>query len=83
MLAVKGIYHDGQVILKNKLPIKSAEVIVVFPDNEEQNEEMKLSEKVKRELFEEFSGSSDRIIDIQAEKMEALEEKYDSFSAPS
>lgn len=36
MLAVKGIYHDGQVVLKNKLPIKSAEVIVVFPDNEEQ-----------------------------------------------
>lgn len=78
MLAVKGIYHDGQVILKNKLPIKSAEVIVVFPDNEEQKKETKLSEKVKRELFEEFSGSVDRIIDIQAEKMDALKEKYES-----
>lgn len=38
---------------------------------------------MKRELFEEFSGSVDRIIDIQAEKTEALEEKYDSFSASS
>jgi hypothetical protein len=57
MLVVKGIYNDGQVFLKNKLPIKSAEVIVVFPDSDEQKEDTGLSEKAKRELFEKFSGS--------------------------
>lgn len=78
MLAVKGIYNDGQVFLKNKLSIKSAEVIVVFPDSDEHKEDMELTEEAKRELFEEFSGSIDRIIDLKAEKMEALDERYES-----
>lgn len=78
MLAVKGIYNDGQVFLKNKLSIKSAEVIVVFPDSEEHKENEGLTEDVKRQLFEEFSGSIDRIIDIKAEKIEALDERYES-----
>lgn len=48
MLAVKGLYNDGQIVFKKKL------------------------------LFEEFSGSVDRIIDVKAEKMEALDRKYES-----
>lgn len=79
MLAVKGIYNDGKVILKNKLSIKSAEVIVVFPDTDEQRENTGLSAKTKRELFEEFSGSVDRVIDVKAEKMEAMDERYESI----
>ncbi len=78
MLVVKGIYNDGQVFLKNKLPVKSAEVIVVFPDSDEQKEDIGLSEKAKRELFEEFSGSINRVIDIKAEKMEVLDERNES-----
>lgn len=38
MLAVKGLYNDGQIVLK------------------------------KKPLFEEFSGSVDRMIDVKAEK---------------
>ncbi len=79
MLAVKGIYRDGQVILKERFPVKSAEVIVVFPDQEDVTGQMKLSVERKRELFEEFSGSVDRIIDGKAEKMEALDRRYESI----
>lgn len=79
MLAVKGIYRDGQVILKERFPVKSAEVIVVFPDQEDVTGQMKLSVERKRELFEEFSGSVDRIIDEKAEKMEALDRRYESI----
>ena len=32
MLAVKGIYSDGKVLVNRKLPVKTAEVIVVFLD---------------------------------------------------
>lgn len=44
--------------------IKSTEVIVVFPDSVEQKKIRNYLERMKRELFEEFSGSEDRIIDI-------------------
>lgn len=79
MLAVKGLYHNGQVILKEKFPMKTAEVIVVFPDVEEDAKKAELTIEKKRELFEEFSGSVSRVIDIKAEKMEALDEKYKSI----
>lgn len=78
MLAVKGIYNDGQIILKGKLPVKSAEVIVVFPDNDEIDGQIDLSVDKKRKLFEEFSGSVARTIDVRAEKMEELDRKYES-----
>lgn len=76
MLAVKGRYSNGYITLKDRIPVKSAEVIVVFPDMDEQDKEMDL--KNRRKLFEEFSGSVDRIIDERAEKMEAVDEKYES-----
>lgn len=76
MLAVKGIYSNGHITLENRIPVKSAEVIVVFPDMDEQDKEMDL--KNRRKLFEEFSGSVDRTIDEKAEKMEAVDEKYES-----
>lgn len=76
MLAVKGMYDDGKIILKGNPPVKTAEVIVVFPDSEEQKKESVLSAEKKRELFEEFSGSVNRVIDIKAERMEALDKKY-------
>ena len=79
MLAVKGIYRDGQVILEGRFPVKSAEVIVVFPDQEDVAGQMELSAERKLELFEEFSGSVDRIIDEKAEKMEALDRRYESI----
>lgn len=77
MLAVKGIYRNGLVTLESRLPVKSAEVIVVLPDTDERNEETDLTVKAKRRLFEEFSGSVDRVIDEKAEKMEAMDERYE------
>ena len=68
MLAVKGLYHNGQVTLKGKFPMKSAEVIVVFPDIEEDVERTELTTEKKRELFEEFSGSVSRVIDIKQKR---------------
>lgn len=79
MLAVKGLYNDGQIVLKRKIPIKTAEVIVIFPDSEDASEKMTLSADNKRNLFEEFSGSVDRMIDVKAEKMEALDRRYESM----
>ncbi len=63
MLAVKGIYNNGKVILEDNLLIEMSEVIVVFPDNDlgETAEENGLERK--RELFDEFSGSVNRVID--------------------
>ena len=79
VLAIKGTYHDGKVILERSLPIVSAEVIVVFPDHDDKGREMNLSVKAKKELFEEFSGSVNRVIDLKAEKREALAEKYENI----
>ena len=69
MLAVNGIYQDGQVTLKGRFPVKSAEVIVVFPDQEDTDGQIDLSAERKQELFDEFSGSVDRIITIPPFKM--------------
>lgn len=80
MFAVRGLYSNGQVILKGELPLKPAEVIVVFPDIEDEVEEAEVSVEKKREIFEEFSGSVSRLIDVKAEKMEALDKKYESIN---
>lgn len=76
MLAVKGIYDNGKVILEDAPLIEMSEVVVVFPDNElEKSADESVLER-KRELFDEFSGSVNRIIDLKAERIEALDEKY-------
>lgn len=79
MLAIKGIYDHGKITIKGQLPEPKAatEVIVIFPDNETKiKEEFDINEK--RRLFEEFSGSIDRTIDIKSEKLQALEKKYEN-----
>lgn len=76
MLAVKGIYENGKVILKDKPQIEMSEVVVVFPDNESVMVSEGLTMDKKRELFDGFSGSIDRVIDIKEERLEALDEKY-------
>lgn len=76
MLAVKGIYENGKVILEDKPPIKMSEVVVVFPDNESVKTSEGLDLDKKRELFDGFSGSINRVIDLKAERLEALDEKY-------
>lgn len=76
MLAVKGIYDNGKVILEDAPLIEMSEVVVVFPDNELEKSADECALERKRELFDEFSGSVNRIIDLKAERIEALDEKY-------
>lgn len=57
-------------------PKTTTEVLVIFPDHEKNKALNGLSMKEKKQLFEEFSGSINRIIDINSEKLEALEKKY-------
>lgn len=78
MLAVKGIYQNGRVTLNEALPMKSSEVIVIFPDNEMKKDRKELSLEKKEELFEEFSGSVERMINEKEERLGALREKYES-----
>lgn len=75
VLAVKGIYNNGKVILEDNPLIEMSEVVVVFPDNELESMPMESNSDGKRALFEEFSGSINRIIDLKAERLEALDER--------
>ncbi len=63
MLAVKGIYENGKVILENKPLIEMSEVIVVFPNQEPGKALDELTLEQRKELFDDFSGSVNRIID--------------------
>lgn len=76
MLAVKGIYNNGKVILEDAPLIEMSEVVVVFPDNISQTSSDDNSLEKKRALFDEFSGSISRTIDVKAERAEALDERY-------
>lgn len=67
MLAVKGIYENGKVILENTPKIEMSEV--VFPDNEAVKSYESLDLDKKRELFDGFSGSINRIIDVKKERL--------------
>ncbi len=79
MLAVKGLYENGKVILEDKPPIEMSEVIVVFSDNDLGKRADELASDRKRALFEEFSGSVNRMIDEKTERLEALDKKYESI----
>lgn len=76
MLAVKGIYNNGKVILEDAPLIEMSEVVVVFPDNEFEESTVESTLERKRAFFDEFSGSINRIIDLKEERLGALDEKY-------
>ena len=78
VLAVKGIYENGKVTLEETPQIEMSEVVVVFPDNEFSKMSGELVSDKKRAIFEDFSGSINRVIDLKAERLEALDEKYKS-----
>ncbi len=79
MLAVKGLYENGKVILEDQPPIEMSEVVVVFSDNDLGKREDGLTSDRKRALFEEFSGSVNRMIDLRTERLEALDKRYESI----
>ncbi len=79
VLAVKGLYENGKVILEDQPPIEMSEVVVVFSDNDLRKREDSLTSDKKKALFEEFSGSVNRMIDLKMERLEALDERYESI----
>lgn len=76
VLAIKGIYNNGKVILEDAPLIEMSEVVVVFPDNESEKSSGEGALERSRALFDEFSGSINRIIDLKEERLGALDEKY-------
>ena len=54
MVAVQGLYENGRIELSEDAPMKKANVIVIFP--EEQATEGLIIGKSAKELFEEFTG---------------------------
>ena len=74
MVAVQGVYENGQIQLAEAAPMERANVIVIFPENHIVKNEQ--SAQMSRKLFEEFTGSIDRIIDEKEELEAARNEKY-------
>ena len=74
MVAVQGIYENGHIQLEEAAPMEKANVIVIFPErNAVKNEK---SNQLSRKLFDEFTGSIDRVIDEKKELEAARNEKY-------
>ena len=74
MVAVQGIYENGQIQLKEAAPMERANVIVIFPENHLIKSDQ--ADLASRKLFEEFTGSISRIIDEKEELEAARNEKY-------
>jgi len=78
MQAIKGIYDNGDYRLEKKVPIKKGKIIVVFPEDESDKDSMSDDEAMR--LFNKFTGSIKRDIDIDKERDEYFNEKYGPFN---
>ena len=78
MLAVQGIYENGQIKLLGEQPKGNAEVLVIFNVSKEDDVDVTNNDMATRRLFDEFTGCINRKIDEKAERLEALDEKYAS-----
>jgi hypothetical protein len=75
MLAVQGIYEAGRVTLKNAVPMKRTNVLVIFPvESSSSNKEVTRAEAFNRLKKYRRGGNND--IDYEAERDEYLHEKY-------
>ncbi len=74
MVAVQGIYENGHIQLEEAAPMEKANVIVIFPERDVMKNEK--SNQLSRKLFDEFTGSIDRVIDEKKELEAARDEKY-------
>ena len=74
MVAVQGIYENGHIQLEEAAPMEKANVIVIFPERDVMKNEK--SNQLSRKLFDEFTGSIDRVIDEKKELEAASDEKY-------
>ncbi|WP_085022117.1 hypothetical protein [Anaerovibrio sp. JC8] len=72
MIALQGVYDNGNLSIKGYVPVKKANVLVIFP-SEEFHESASPEDLV---LFESLSGSISSNLDVKTELMEARDEKY-------
>ncbi|MCI9123530.1 MAG: hypothetical protein HFH35_05525 [Eubacterium sp.] len=77
MVAVEGLYDNGKIILSESAPMEKARVIVVFPEPKKEDGK-RLGQADARTLFHEFSGCLEGDIDEQAERLGALDEKFEN-----
>lgn len=75
MIAVQGVYDNGRIQLAENPPMEKAKVIVIFPE-ESNNNGSKVTKETARILFDEFTGSIKRDIDEKSERLGALDEKH-------
>ena len=81
MLAIKGIYNNGEFKLNEKAPMDNVEVIVIFNTkgqpllDDSSKQEEKMSDEETMRLFRQFTGSIDRDIDYEKERDEYLNSK--------
>ena len=73
MLVLQGYYSGGRVEIYDKVPEISGKVLILFTENNIDDKEMTESDW---KLFNEFSGSITRVIDVKKELSEGLSEKY-------
>ena len=73
MLAVQGLYENGQVKLVGDKPEGNGEVLVIFNISKENDEKGKIGDVKKQ--FDRYTGCIHRQIDDKAERLEALDEK--------
>jgi len=78
MQVIQGYYEDGTVTLVKQAPIKRGKIIILFPD--EESSKYSMSDDEAMHLFDKFTGSIGRDIDIKKERDEYLNEKYGPFN---
>jgi len=83
MQAVEGYYENGQIYTLEQTvhTTKRMRAIITILDEPAEktvNKKPPLTEEQRR-IFDKFTGSVDGFIDVKAEKLEALDEKYADF----
>lgn len=79
MQAIQGLYNNGTVRLNQQAPVKQGKIIVIFTDAEPEPAD-KMSRKEALHIFHKYAGSLTRDVNIKAELMEALDERYENIN---
>jgi len=79
MLAVQGVYEAGRITLKNTVPMKRANVLVIFPV-ESSSSDVEVTRAEAFERLKKYKRGGNNNIDYEAERDEYLHEKYGHFT---
>ena len=81
MQAIKAILENGNIRWIEKPPTDNAAVTVLFPQKRTKIEKgISMSNKEALRILKKYSGSLDRDIDIEKERDEYLNEKYNPLN---